>query len=110
MSDGGRDGRGFCGARVDLGGYGKDLSEIVVGCRQSPPAAGTAIDGGDGCGHTSNETPRRSRNIINAHTWPMCAKLATIGDGEREHTQDSTYSAEHQPTQADTRNRGGGCV
>ena len=36
--------RGFCGARADLGGYGEDRSEIVVGCRQSPPAAGTVID------------------------------------------------------------------
>ena len=30
---------------------------IVVGCRQSPPVAGAAIDGGDGCRNTSDESP-----------------------------------------------------
>ena len=37
---------------------------IVVGCRQSPPAAGAAIDGGDGCRNTSDESPRRSRKVV----------------------------------------------
>ena len=87
--------RGFCGARADLGGYGKYRSEIVVGCRQSPPAAGTAIDGGDGCRNTSDESPRRSRKVVNPHMWPVCAKIAIISGGEREPTQDSTFGAGH---------------
>ena len=45
LGDGRRGSRGFGGARANFGGYGKNRSEIVVGCRQSPPAAGTAVDG-----------------------------------------------------------------
>ena len=51
---------------------------IVVGCRQSPPAAGAAIDGGDGCRNTSDESPRRSRMVVNPHMWPVCAKIAIV--------------------------------
>ena len=53
-------------------------NRIVVGCRQSPPAAGAAIDGGDGCRNTSDESPRRSRKVVNPHMWPVCAKFAII--------------------------------
>ena len=70
---------------------------IVVGCRQSPPAAGAAIDGGDGCRNTSDESPRRSRKVVNLHTWPVCAKIAIISGGER------------RPPKK-TRNRRGGSV
>ena len=78
MGDGRRGSRGFCGTRADPGGYGKDRSEIVVGCKQSPPAAEAAIDGGDGCRNTSDESPRRSRKVVSLHTWPVCAKIAII--------------------------------
>ena len=60
---------------------------IVVGCRQRPPAAGSAIDGGDGCRNTSDESPRRSRKVVNPHMWPVCAKITIIGGDEREPTQ-----------------------
>ena len=82
LGDGRRGSRGFCGSRADLGGYGEDRSEIVVGCRQSPPAAGVAIDGGDGCRNTSDECFRKSRKVVNPHTWPVCAKIAEIAGGE----------------------------
>ena len=45
-------------------GTAKNRSESVVGCRQSPPAAGTAIDGGGGGRNTSDETLRRSRKVV----------------------------------------------
>ena len=80
---------------ADLGGYGEDLSEIVVGCRQRPPAAGSAIDGGSGCRNTSDESPRGGRKVVNPHVWPVCAKIAIIGGGEQEPTQDSTFRAGH---------------
>ena len=67
---------------------------IVVGCRQSPPAAGAAIEGVDGCRNTSDESPRRSRKVANPHLWPVCAN-AIISGGEREPTQDSTFRAGH---------------
>ena len=93
VGDGRRGNRGFSGARADLGGYDKTRSESVIGCRQSPRAAGTAIDGGDRGRNTGDETPRMSRNVVNPHTWPVCAKIAKIGGGERDPTQDSTFSA-----------------
>ena len=39
--------------------------------------------------------PRRSRKVVNPHTWPVCAKIAKIGAGEREPTQDSAFGAGH---------------
>ena len=38
-----RGSRGFCGARADLGEYGKNRSESGVDYGQNPPATGTAI-------------------------------------------------------------------
>ena len=67
----------------------------IVGCRQRPPAAGAAIDGGDGCRNTSDESPRGSKKVVNPHTWPACAKIAIIGGDEWEPTQDSTFGAGH---------------
>ena len=90
-----RGSRGFCGARADLGGYGKNRTESDIGRRQSPPAAGTAIDGGNGGRNTSDESLRSSRKVINPHTWLMCAKIFKLGGGEREPIQDSTFSAGH---------------
>ena len=49
----------------------------------------------DKCRNTSDETPRRSRKIVNPHTWPVCAKIAIFGGGEKEPTQDSTFGAGH---------------
>ena len=76
-------------------GTAKTGSEIVVDCRQSLPAAGIAIDGVDGCRNTSDESPRRSRKVVNPHMWPVCAKIAVVSGGEREPTQDSTVRAGH---------------
>ena len=56
------------------------------------------IDGGDGRRHTSDETPRRSRKVVNPHRWPVCAKIAAIGGGEREPIQDSIFGTGHYPT------------
>ena len=72
---------------------------IVVGCRQSPPAAGAAIDGGDGCRNTSDESPRRSRKVVNPHMWPVCAKIAIVSGGEKEPTQDFPCRARAHPRQ-----------
>ena len=55
-------------------GTAKTGSEIVVDCRQSLPAAGIAIDGVDGCRNTSDESPRRSRKVVNPQTWPVCTQ------------------------------------
>ena len=65
----------FCRARVALRGHGKILIESGVSGRQNCPAAGTAIDGGDGGRYMSDEPPRRSRKVVNPHTWPMRAKI-----------------------------------
>ena len=64
----------FCRARAALRGYGKNRSESSVG-------------GGDGGSHTSYESPRRSREVVNLHTLPVCTKIAKIRRGEREPTQ-----------------------
>ena len=56
---------GASGVRTDLGGYGKNRSQSVVGFRPNPPAAGTAVDGGDRIRNTSGETPRRRRKVVN---------------------------------------------
>ena len=95
LGDGHRGSRGFCAIRADLGGYGENRSEIVVGCRQSPPAVGIPIDGGDGVRNKSDKSLRRSRNVVNPHAWPVCAKIAKMGGGETEPTQDSTFGAGH---------------
>ena len=77
---------------------------IVVGCRQSPPAAGAAIDGVDECRNTSDESPRRSRSRQSSYVARVC-EIAIISGGEREPTQDSTFRAGHEPTQTDTRTK-----
>ena len=61
-------------------------------------AAGTAIVGGDGGSYTSDESPRRSREVVNSHTWPVCAKIAKIRRDEREPTQKSALGVGYQPT------------
>ena len=50
------------------------LKRIIVGCRPSLPGARAAIGDGDGCANTSEETPRKSRKVVNRHTWPVWAK------------------------------------
>ena len=100
LGDDRRGSRGFGGVRADLGGYGKNRSESGVSRKQNPPAARTAIDGGDGGTDTSDETPRRSRKVVNLCTWPVCVKIGKIGGGEREPTQDSTFRAWSLPKTA----------
>ena len=57
LGDWRRGSRGFCVALADPCGYGEYRSQSVVGCGQSPPAVGAAIDGDDGCRNTSDESP-----------------------------------------------------
>ena len=83
---------GFCRARATPGEYGKNRSESSVGGRKIFSTAGTAIVGGDGGSYTSDESPRRSREVVSPHTWPVCAKVAKIRRGERESTQSSARS------------------
>ena len=71
--------------------------QLAVGKKLS--TAGTAIVGGDGGSYTSDESPRRSREVANPHTWPVCAKIAKIRRGEREPTQNSALGVGYQPTQ-----------
>ena len=61
-----------------------------------------AIVGGDGGSYTSDESPRRSREFVNPHTWPVCAKIAKIRRGEREPAQNSALGVGYQPTQTNT--------
>ena len=35
--------------------------------------------------------PEGEEKVVNHHTWPVCAKIAIIGGGERNRTQDSTF-------------------
>ena len=104
LGDSRRDSRGFCGARAELGGCGKDRIEIVAGCKPSPPAPGTAIGGGDGGRSTTNETPRAERSsiLIRGPCVRKWQKLAEV-KGSAPKTAGGRY-----PTQADTRNRRGG--
>ena len=92
-------------ARAALRKYGKNQSECDVGGRKDCPAAGAAIDGGDGCRHTSDQSPRRSRTVVNLRAWPVRAKIAEIRTGEREPTKNSTVGVGHQFTQDDTGGR-----
>ena len=95
MGDGRRGSRVFRAARADLGESSKNRSEIVVGCRQSLPAAGIAIFAGDGCRNTSDESLRRSRKVVNPHTWPVYSEIAKLGRGEREFSKDNVFGAGH---------------
>ena len=102
-----RGSEGFCRARAALRGYGKNRSEGNVGGRKNFSTAGTAIIGGDGGSYTSDETPRRNREVVNPHTWPVCAKTTNIRRGEREPIQNSDLGVWYQPTQANTGDRRG---
>ena len=64
LGDSRRGSRGLCGTRAYLGEYGKTRRETVVGCKQSPPAAGTAIDSGDRCRNTSELREGAARSPI----------------------------------------------
>ena len=59
------------------------------------PLPGQRLNGGDGRNNTSNESPRGSRKVVNPHTWPVFAKIAIIGGGEREPNQDNTFGPGH---------------
>ena len=98
---------GHCRARAALGGYGKDRSESSVGGRTIISTAGTAIVGGDGGNYRSDGSPRRSREVVNPHTWPVCAKIANIRKGEWEPTQTSALGVGYQPAQTGTGDWGG---
>ena len=74
MGDTRRGGRVVCRARAIPGGYGQNRSESSDGGGKTVSTAGTAIVGGR---YTSGESPRRSREVVHAHTWPVCAKIAT---------------------------------
>ena len=97
----------FCRARATLREYGKNRSESSVGGSKKISTAGTAIVGGDGGSYTSDESPRRSREIVNPHMWFVCAKVAQIRRGEREPTQNSTLGVGYQPIETNTGDRRG---
>ena len=98
---------GFCRASAAPGGYGKNRTESSVGGRKIFSTAGSAIVGGDGGSYTSDEFPIRSREVVNLHTWLVCAKIAKIRRGEREPTQNSALGVGYQPTQTNTGDRRG---
>ena len=102
LSDTRRSSEGFCRARATLRGYGKNRSEGGVGGGKKISTAGTAIVGGDGGSCTSDESPRRSRDVVNPHTWPVRVKIAKIRGGERESTQNSMLGVGYQPAQTNT--------
>ena len=56
-------------------GTAKTEAKAGFGGMQNCFVAGTAIDGGDGGRYMSDEPPRRSRKVVNPHTWPMRAKI-----------------------------------
>ena len=93
---------GFCRARAAAGGYGKNRSESIVGGRNKFSTAGTAIVSGDGGSCTSDESPRRSREVVNPHMWLVCAKKVKIRRDESEPTRNSTLGVGYQPTQTNT--------
>ena len=37
----------------------------------------------DGGSYTSDESPRRGREVVNPHTWLVCAKIENVRRGER---------------------------
>ena len=76
LGDSRRGSGGFCRARVALREHGKKRSEIGVGGRKRLSAAGTGINGGDGGRYTSDEPPRRKREVVNPHQWPVRTKIA----------------------------------
>ena len=76
MGDTRRGSGGFCRARAAPRGYGKNRSESSVGGRKKLSTGGTAVVGGDGGRYTSDESPRRNREVVNLHVWPVRAKIA----------------------------------
>ena len=92
MGDGHHGSRVLCGARAGLDENGKIRTESGVGCRQNPPAAGTAIGGDDRGRNTSDECLRRSKKVVTPYKWPVCAK---IGGGKGEPIEGSNFSARH---------------
>ena len=93
---------GFCRARAAPGGHSKKRSESSVGGRKKFSTAGTAIVGGN---YTGDESPRTCREVVNPHTWPVCAKITEIRRCEREPTPSSALGVGHQPTLTDTGDR-----
>ena len=57
--------------------------------------AGRAIDDVGGCRSASGDSSGRSGKVAKPHTWPVCAKIAKVGKGEREPTQGITFGAGH---------------
>ena len=100
----GKEHAGLSRARAALRGHGKNRSESGVGCRKKIFPAGTAIVGGDSGRYTSDESPRRNREVANPHVWPVRAKIRS---GEREPTLNSDLGGCRQPTQANTGGRRG---
>ena len=93
--------------RATPGGYGKKRDESSVGGRNIFSTAGTAIVGGGGGSYTTDESPRRIREVVNPHTGPVCAKIANIGRGGREPTSNNALGVGYQPTQTNIGDRRG---
>ena len=59
---------------------------------------GTAFVSSDGGRRTSDGSPRWSRKAVNPYTWRVYAEAVKCGEGEREPTQGSMFSACKEPT------------
>ena len=97
---------GFCRARATLRRYGKNRSERSVGARETSPRPGRRSSWVTAAVTRAINLPR-SREVVNPRTWPMCAKIAKIGRGEREPTPSSALGVGHHPTQGNTGDRSG---
>ena len=86
-------------------GHREHRRESGDGGRPKWWASVAVITGIDESRKTGDESPDGSRNIINPHTWPVCAKIATTSGGQGETTQDCAIGLGHEPIQADAGNR-----
>ena len=57
---------------------------------------------------TDDESPGGSGKAVNPHTWPVCAQIPKISEGNGESTQDGAIGLGHQPTNVNAGDRCGG--
>ena len=95
-----RRGIGVCRrAHVALRGHGENRNGGGVGGRKMFSTAGTVIDGSDGGRYTSDESPRRSREPVNPHTWPRSTRIRT----QPPHKPYTTHDAPRHTQKSDVR-------
>lgn len=54
---------------------------------------------------TSDESPRRSSEVVNPITWPVFAQSVKVRIDGKEPTQTRTFGSAHKPTENDAGNR-----